>query len=348
MGVAVEPCEAALTVILVLVLLAIPLPSLGQQPAKVYRMGWLVTGRFETTPQNCPLKGSPFWQTWIEALRERGYIQGQNLVLECRYTEGRDERASAFAAELVSLKVDLIVASGTNQVRAAKQATSTIPIVMYNVIEPVRRGLVASLARPGGNVTGLSDTPGVEVYGKYLQLLKEAVPTASRVASLRYSRALPSPDSAWAREIDSGLETEAQVLGVTLQSYRVQDPEELEGAFAAMTKARAEALLVVPHPFFGAHTQRIVDLAAQSRLPAMYPDRQHVVAGGLMAYAVDELEILRRLGAYVDRIFKGAKPGDLPVEQPTEFGLILNLKTAKALGLRIPRTLLIQADEVIR
>jgi putative ABC transport system substrate-binding protein len=279
-------------------------------------------------------------------MRERGYTLGQNLAIECRYTEGRDERAPAFAAELVNLKVDLILAGNTNQVRAAKEATSTIPIVMWGVIDPVRRGLVASLARPGGNITGLTDDAGLEILGKYLELLTQAVPTASRVAVLR-PPASTSGDPA-AADWWSLLQTEARALGVTLQSYRVRDPEDLEGAFAAMTKARAEALLVVPSPFFDFHARRIVDLAAHSRLPAMYPDRQHVELGGLMAYAVDDRETPRRLAAYVDRILKGAKPGDLPVEQPTRFMLILNLKTAKALGLTIPLTLLIQAEEVIR
>ena len=345
-GVAVKPGEGVLSLILVLTLLAVPVPSPGQQPEKVFRIGWLSTGRYETTPRNCPLKGNPYWQAWVEGLRERGYIEGQNLVIECRYTEGRDERAPAFAAELVSLKPDLIVASGTNQVRAVKQATSMIPIVMKEVIEPVRRGLVASLARPGGNVTGLTGTAGVEIYGKYLQLLKEAVPTVSRVAALGYSRTSSEP--AWGREIEREIEAEARALGVTLQSYAVRDPEELEGAFSAMTKARAGALLVVPHPSFATNAQRIVDLAAHSRLPAIYSDRPFVEAGGLMAYAVDELKTMRHLGAYVDRILKGAKPGDLPVEQPTEFELIINLKTANALGLTIPPTLLIQAEGVIR
>jgi ABC-type uncharacterized transport system substrate-binding protein len=277
-------------------------------------------------------------------MRERGYTLDQNLTIECRYTDGKNERAAAFAAELVDLKVDLIVAANTNQVRAAMNATRTIPIVMYAVIDPVSRGLVASLARPGGNVTGLTDDAGLEILGKYLELLKQAVPTVSRVAALRNQGAMGDPSLAWG----TILETEARALGVTLQSYVVQAPEDLEGAFAAMTRAKAEALLVVPSPFFGYHRKRIIGLAAQSRLPAMYPDRPDVEAGGLMAYAVDDLETARRLAAYVDRLLKGAKPGDLPVEQPTRFILILNLKTAKALGLTIPPTLLLQADEVIR
>jgi len=312
-------------------------------------MGWLINGLTpkDPTPRNCPHKAEPFWQASMEAFRERGYVQGQNLVIECRWTEGQDERAPALAVELVNLKVDLIVATATNQVRAAKQATSTIPIVMWGVIDPVRRGLVGSLAYPGGNVTGLADDAGLEILGRRLQLLAQAVPTVSRVAAL-HPPSGATPDPATTPLWRTILEAEARALGVTLQSYRVQGSEELEGAFAAMAKARAEALLVVPHPFFGVHAQRIVNLAARNRLPAIYPDRFHVHAGGLMAYAADELETARRLPAYVDRIFKGAKPGDLPVEQPTKFTLILNLKTAKALGLTIPPALLIQADEVIR
>ena len=338
--------SAIFIVALALCFLAVPLPSDGQSPAKVHRIGWLAggLGPKDATPQNCPRKGGPFWQAWVEGLRERGYTPGQNLIIECRYTEGRDERAPALAAELVNLKVDLIVASNTNQVRAAKNATSVLPIVMYGVIDPVRRGLVGSLARPGGNVTGLADDAGMEILGKYLQLLTQAVPKASRVAALRSPGALGDPSMVWG----SLLEAEARALGVTLQSYHVRGPEDLEGAFAAMTKARAEALLVVPAPFFGLHRHRIAALNAQHRLPAMYPDRADVEAGGLMAYAVDELETGRRVAAYVDRILKGARPGDLPVEQPTKFMLILNLKTAKALGLTIPSELLIQAEDVIR
>jgi len=345
-GISVKPHEAVLGVFLVLALLGTPVPSPGQQPVKIHRIGWLAGGQRpkDTNLQSCPRTGSPFRQAWAEELRARRYVQGQNVVIECRYTEGRNERAAALAAELVGLKVDLIVAGNTNQVRAAKEATSAIPIVMYGVIDPVGRGLVGSLPRPGGNVTGLADFTGLEMLGKYLQLLTEAAPGISRVAALRNPGALGDSASLWG----GILEADAWALGVTLQSYLVRNPEELEGAFSAMRKARAEALLVVPSPFFPLHRQRIVDFAAQSRLPAMYPDRADVEAGGLMAYAVDELETARRLAAYVDRILKGARPGDLPVEQPTRFELILNLKTARNLGLAIPRTLLIQADEVIR
>ena len=338
--------EVVLGVLLMLVLLAAPVPSLGQQPGKVYRIGWLWSSRPETDPRVCWRKPSPFRQAWTEAMQGRGYTLGQNLILECRYTEGREERAIPFASELVNLKPDLILASGTSQVRAVKQATTSIPVVMHDVIEPVRRGLVASLARPGGNVTGVTDTAGVEIYAKFLQLLKEAVPTISRVALLRYAAASREPG--WMSEVNKEIEAEARALGVVLRPYYVTAPEELEDAFVAMTKARSDAFLLMPHPYWGTHIQRIVDFAARSRLPAMYPDKSNAEIGGLMAYAVDPLDTGRRIAQYADRIFKGAEPGDLPVEQPTKFTLILNLKTAKALGLTIPSALLIQAEEVIR
>ncbi len=346
MDVTVKTSATLISLSLALILLTAPVPSLGQQTGKVYRIGRLAGGLSpnEVTPQNCPRKGGAFWEGWVAGLRDRGYVQGQNLVVTCRYTEGLNERAQALAAELVALKLDLIVAANTNQVRAAKQATSTIPIVMHGVIDPVRRGLVSSLARPGGNVTGLTDDAGLEILGKYLQLLMQTVPTATRIAALRNRGALGDPSTLWG----GVLEEEAQALGVTLQPYLVGNSEELEAAFAGLTKARAEALLVVPSPFFVMYRHRIVGLAAQHRLPAMYPDREDVEAGGLMAYALDEGESGRRVAAYVDRILQGAKPGELPVEQPTKFTLILNLKTAKALGLTIPPALLIQAEEVLR
>jgi putative tryptophan/tyrosine transport system substrate-binding protein len=326
-----------------LTLLAAPMPSHGQQPVKVYRIGWLSNAppaATDTDPQRCPMTGNPNWQAWVEGLRERGYVPGQNLVIECRWTEGRAERAPALAAELVGLKPDLIVVFSTANVRAANQATSTIPIVMTGVIDPVGRGLVASLAQPGGNVTGLTDTFR-EMDGKRLQLLKEAVPTVSRVAVLSHPGATPEP--AFQRD----RETAAQALGATLQVYDIRDPADFDGAFAAMTKARAEALFLATDPFWWLHRQRIIALAAQSRLPAIYHDREFVTAGGLMSYDVNRPAIFRRLGFYVDKIVNGAKPGDLPVEQPTKFDLIVNLKAVKALGLTIPQSLLMRADEVI-
>lgn len=338
---------AVLTAGLAAALLVAPFASPGQQPGKIYRIGRLGGGPTpkEVTAQNCPRNGGGrFWEGWIAGLREFGYVQGQNLAITCRYTGGLNERAHALAAELVALKVDLIVASNTNQVRGAKQTTSTIPIVMHGVIDPVKRGLVASLARPGGNVTGLADDAGMEILGRYLQLLTQAVPTATRVATVHNPGALGDPSNLWG----SVLEEEARALGVTMQPYLARNPEELEAAFAAMTRARPEALLLVPSPFFAIHRRRIIEFAAKHRLPAMYVDREDVEAGGLMAYALDERESGRRVAGYVDRILKGAKPGELPVEQPSKFTLILNLKTAKALGLTIPSAFLIQAEEVIR
>jgi putative ABC transport system substrate-binding protein len=334
-----KPREIALSVILALGLLAAPLPSDGQQPAKVYRIGFLVGG--PATPVS-PTQARNR-EAVVEGLREHGYIEGQNLVIERRYTDGQDERAPSLAAELVSLKPDLIVAHGTAQVRAVKEASSTMPIVMTGVMYPVQRGLVASLAHPGGNVTGLTDTAGLEIGGKRLQLLKEAVPKVSRVAVLYYSGG--QSEIANLREL---FEAAARALGVTLHNYVVENPEELEGAFAAMTKAREEALLVSPHPFTGTQAGRIVGLAAKSRLPAMYPFRAAVEAGGLMGYDLNRADFYRRVGFYVDKILKGANPGDLPVEQPTKFDLIINLNTAKALGLTIPKSLLSRANEVIR
>jgi len=331
-------------VVLALALLADPVPSLGQQPGKVYRIGYLSGNMFapteETHPQKCPIIGNPNWQAFVAGLRERGYIRGENVVVECRWTEGRAERAPGFAKELVDLKPDLMVATNTYSVRALKQATSTIPIVMTGVINPVERGLVPSLARPGGNVTGLTDTP-MEMEGKRLQLLKEAVPTVTRVAVLSHPGATPEP--AFQRE----RETAARALGVTPQVYDVRDPAEFAGAFDAMTQARVEALFVAADPFWWFHRHRIIALVAQHRLPAIYPDRDFVQAGGLLAYDVNRIATFRRLGFYVDRIFKGASPGDLPVEQPTKFDLFINGKTAKALGLTIPQSLLMRADEVI-
>jgi putative ABC transport system substrate-binding protein len=340
--------EAVLSVVLALGLLAAPVPSSGQPPAKVYRIGLLSTATppapTDTSPQHCPIKGDPLWQAMVEGLRERGYLPGQNLVIECRWTEGRDEHAPTLAAELVSLKVDLIVTIGNPATRAAKQATSTIPIVMVLVLDPVGFGIVASLAHPGGNLTGLAEAAGAEIAGKRLQLLKEAVPTVARVAILGYSADLVSRYGSYWTETQAA----ARALDLTLQSVGVQDPKDLEGAFSTMTKARAEALLVLPSPPMYIHAQRIVALAAQSRLPAMYPDRDFVEAGGLLSYAVNGAAIRRRVGFYVDRILTGAKPGDLPVEQATKFDLLINLKTAKALGLTIPQSLLDRADEVIQ
>ena len=341
-----KPRAALLGAILALPLLAVPFPSDAQQPGKVYRIGYLGVGPAPTkqTPQHCPSQPDAWWQALVEGLREHGYIEGQNLLIECRWRGKPEERAPALAAELVSLKPDLIVAESTVNVRAAKQATTEIPILMVGVIDPVQRGLVPSLAHPGGNVTGLTETVGTQQEGKRLQLLKEAVPKVSRVAVLTHAGSGPPEPNPFRREREAA----ARTLGLTLQSYGVQEPTEFAAAFTAMTKAGAEALFVEPDPLWGDYEQQIVALAAQSRLPAVYPWREFVQAGGLLAYDVDDRAIVRRLGAYVDKIFHGAKPADLPVEQPTKFELLINLKTAKSLGLTIPQSIMIRADEVIR
>jgi len=317
-------------------LLAAPLAAGAQQRAKVYRIG--VLGNL--APPAPP--AARLWEAFAEGMRERGYYEGQNFVRESRWTGGRLERSQSLAAELVGLKVDLIVAVGTAAVRAVKEATSVIPIVMVYVIDPVAGRLVDNLGRPGGNVTGVAFGAGVEIVGKHLELLKEAVPKVSRVAVL--TDPTHPLDADYRRET----QTAAGALGLTPQFHEVRGPGDLEGAFHAMTGARAGALLVLTQPFAFVHAGRIADLAARSRLPAIYPFRECVEAGGLMAYAANAPEMFRRAATYVDKILKGAKPADLPVEQPTKFELVINLKTAKALGLTIPQSLLLRADEVIQ
>ena len=242
----------------------------------------------------------------------------------------------------MSLKPDIIVTASTPAAHAAKQATSAIPIVMAYALDPVGEGLVASLARPGGNVTGLTFVVGPEIVGKDLELLKETVPKVSRVA------VLVGPASRNSAILLRETQAAARVLAVKLQLLEVRSPNELEGAFAAMTRGRANALLVLPAPLIFVHARRIVDLAAKSRLPAVYPFRESVEAGGLMAYAANAPDMFRRAAVYVDKILKGAKPADLPVEQPTRFELVINMKTAKALGLTIPPSVLVRADHVIQ
>ncbi len=341
-----KPRVITLSVALAFALLLTSVLTHSQQPAKVYRIGYLgnsAPAPTDQTPQGCPMQGDQTWQAFVEGLRDHGYTPGQNLVIECRWTQGQAERAPALAAELVSLTPDLLVAtSGWASLQAAKQATSTIPIVLVNVNDPVGQAPVANLAHPGGNVTGLSGTVGMEIGVKRLQLLKEAAPNVSRVAFLRYIGGGASPG------FSERLEAAARALGVTLQFYGVRAPDELEGAFAAMTQAQADALFVEDWAFFSVHAQRIVDLAAQHRLPAVYAGGFYVRSGGLMSYGVDNPAIRRRVGFYVDQIFHGANPGDLPVELPTKFELVINLKTAKALGLTIPQSLLSRADEVIQ
>ncbi len=338
-GLRIRP-RALLTAGLALGFLAAPLPSDAQQPGKVYRIGWLGanSGGGETDAHGCPKQGLPDWQAGLEGLRERGYVRGQNLIIECRWTEGRSERAYQLAWELVGLKPDLIVAVGGN-VRVVKQITRTlpIPIVMVGTLDP-EGWLVDTLAHPGGNLTGLAYTAGLELFGKQLQLLKEAAPKASRVTILTYG-GLPS--------YQGELNVAARALGLTLQSRDLWAPETLAGDFAKMITAGVDALVGEPSPVFFAYRQQISDLALQHRLPSMFAYRGLTEAGALMSYGPNEPTLYRRLAFYVDKIFKGANPGDLPVEQPTKYELIINLKTAKVLGLTIPQSVLMRADEVI-
>jgi len=336
--------RAGLGVMLALGLAACPATA-ETQPGKVYRVGFLSFSpppTAERTPQQCPIKGNSNWEAMVEGLRDHGYVPGRNLVIECRYPEGQEDRARSLAAEFVDMKVDLIVAASTLNVRAAKQATSTVPIIMAGVMDPVRRGLVESLARPGGNVTGPAEDAGTQIVGKYLQLVREIAPRISRVAVLAYL--LDPPERVHYQDMEAA----AAALGMTLSYHRLREPAQLDEAFAAMVTEGAEALVVLPHAFMGINAKRIVGLAMQSRLPAVFPFREHAQVGGLLVYDVDRARIYRRIGAYADKIFKGAKPADIPVEQPTKFDFIVNARTARALGIAIPQAMLLRADEVIQ
>src|SRR5215472_12911279 len=321
-------------VILVLGFLGAPLAPEAQPPTHVHRIGVLASSTREQDQGYM----EPYF---LEGMRALGYVEGQNFVLEYRWAEGRYERLPDLAAELVRLKVDVLMVSTTPAALAAKQATTTIPIMMVGVADPVGSGLVASLARPGGNVTGLPSL-SPELAGKQLEFLKAVRPTVSRVAILW------NPANPVHALIVRAADVAAQALGVQLHPVEVRGPEAFDSAFAAMTSAHAGALFVVPDRIFRQHRRRLAELAAMSRLPTMYYVREYVEAGGLMSYGTNARDIYRRAATYVDKILKGTKPADLPVEQPMKFELVINLKTAEALGLTIPPTLLFQADEVIR
>jgi putative ABC transport system substrate-binding protein len=278
------------------------------------------------------------------ALRELGYIEGQNIAIEYRYAEGKLDQAPEYAADLVRLKVDVIVVAGGDPwIRAAKNATKTIPIVMVGVgADPVEAGLVESLARPGGNVTGITNL-GPELGGKRLELLKEAVPKVARVAVL-HDPASPGT----AREMKEVLPVAARALGLTVQAWDVRAADGFEKVFAALSKERPDGLYALAGPLVRANRKRIADLALKSRLPSMHAIRESVDAGGLMYYGADVADSYRRVAYYVDKILKGAKPADLPVERPTKFELVINQKTAKQIGLTIPQKVLARADRVIR
>jgi putative ABC transport system substrate-binding protein len=297
----------------------------------VPRVGYLESGS---------AAGTPFDEAFRDGLRDLGWVEGQSVVLEIRAAEGKYERLPELAAELVRLKVDVIFASSTPAAVAAKRASGTIPIVIGRVADPVQSGLVASLARPGGNVTGWTHQ-GLEMRVKYLDLLKEAVPDATRIGILW------NPGNPIHGPSLKSMESTAQALGVELHPVAVGKPEEIEDAFSTLARRRVQALTVFQDGMFLAHTPQIVALAARGRLPTMYGATEMARAGGLMGYGVNLPRMYRRGASFVDRILRGAKPADLPVEQPTMFELVVNLKTAGALGLTVPPSILARADEVI-
>ena len=303
----------------------------AQQPGKVARIGLLSVG-FEPSPVS---------EAFVGGLRELGYIEGRNIAIEYRHGQGRFDRLPELAAEMVRLKVDVIFARGLSAAKAAKDATRTIPIVMVGS-DPVAGGLVASLARPGGNVTGL-DLTWQELSEKYLELLKEVVPGFSHVAVIW------DPDAAGSSLRFTEIKGAAQTLRVRLQSLEVRgsDPD-FESALKTATKGRAQGVIVVSNPVYRTHRTRLVNLTGKSRLPAVYDDREFVDAGGLMSYGANYADLYRRAATYVDKILKGAKPADLPVERPTKFELVINLKAAKQIGLTIPQSVLYRADKVIK
>ena len=305
----------------------------AQQPKKVALICYL-----GSTVSGAEINMKPF----RERLREIGYIEGQNITIDYRYWEGKVERLPDLAAEFVRLNCDVIVTQGTEAAEAAKKVVKTIPVVLAFVGgDAVRRGIVASLARPGGNITGLTNV-GAQLYGKRLELLKETVPKLSRVAFL-WSPTNPSADD----ELKE-VETVARFLRVGLQSIEVKGPDDIEGVFQAATKKRAQALLPGGGGFLGAHYNRIVELAAKSRLPAMYTNTRFVEAGGLMAYGEDRAEMFRRAAEIVDKVLKGTKPADIPVERPKKFDFVINLKVAKQIGFTVPPEVLARASRIIR
>src|SRR5262245_28485955 len=304
----------------------------AQQPKKLPRIGFLAPGSSSSD--------SPRIDPFRQGLRELGYTEGQNIVIELRFAEGKSERLSVLLAELIQLKVDVIVLSGTPAAQVAKQATTTIPIVMGTSADPVGTQLVASLARPGGNVTGLS-TLGSDLSGKRLELLKEVVPGVSRIA------VLSNPTNQSVPALLRETEIAAQSLGVQVQFLETRAPNELNKVFVAI-KERSRALMVVPDPMLFAQRKRLSDLAAKNRLPTMAEWEEFVQAGGLMSYGPSFREMFRRAAAYVDKILKGRTPADLPVEQPTKFEFVINLKTAKQIGVTIPPNVLARADKVIK
>jgi putative tryptophan/tyrosine transport system substrate-binding protein len=320
---------------LCVLLLALCLPAQAQQTAKIPRIGYLVTAG---NPGDLDSPDRAFRQ----GLRDLGYVEGQNILVEYRYLEGKRDRIPNILAELVNLKVDALVASTPPAIRAAKQATQTIPIVMVTTNDPVATGIVDSLARPGGNITGLTRLTR-DLSGKRVELLREVVPKMSRVAVLTVADTT-SPGLALKE-----YEAAARALKIPLRSLEVHGPNpDLEGAFRDAAKGRVNGLITATNLLLTPHVKTIADLAIKNRLPSMYERSFYVEAGGLMSYATSDADIFRRAAVYVDKILKGTKPADLPVEQPTKFELVINLKTAKQIGLTIPQSVLFRADKVIR
>jgi putative tryptophan/tyrosine transport system substrate-binding protein len=305
-----------------------PLGALAQEPGKIWRMGFIAQGY------------EKFYDALFEGLRELGYAEGRNLIVERRYAEGRAERFPEFAAEMIRLKVDIIVVSTTPAALAVKNATTTIPVVFPNAISPVESGVVASLAHPGGNVTGGAAQTAI-LSTKRLAILKEVVPGLSRGAVL-WNAANPALAYPWRQTQGAAGE-----LGVTLQSIEVRDPKDIETAFAMMSQDHFDALIVLQDALTLQHRREIIEFSIEKRLPGMFVAKEWVVAGGLMSYGESLPDMYRRGAYFVDKILKGAKPADLPVEQVTKFELVLNLKTAKAMGLVIPANFLATADDVI-
>jgi putative tryptophan/tyrosine transport system substrate-binding protein len=312
--------------------LALSLPAYAQQQQKVPRIGFISTASLSALASRL--------HAFRQGLRDLGYVEGRNLAIEYRSAEGNIDRLPELAAELVRIKIDCIVTAGAAPTRAAKQATGAIPIIMANNADPVNEGLVASLARPGGNITGLTNTAS-DLAGKRLELLKEAIPKLSRVTFFSDVRRLSSSDL-------EGTEAGALLLKLRINSVAVKSFEELENRFRSIVKARADAFIADRGGFFVTHQKELVELAVKYRLPGMYPEQEFVLAGGLMTYATSISDLYRRAAFYVDKILKGTKPGDLPVEQPTKFELIINLKAAKQIGLTIPPNVLARADKVIK
>jgi putative ABC transport system substrate-binding protein len=309
-------------------------PAEAQQPTRIPRIGYLSSGSGAAD--------LPRAEAFRQGLRDLGYVEGKNIAIDYRRAEGKLNRLPDLAADLVAMKVDVIVTGGNSAIRAAKNATTAIPIVMPHTADPVGDGFVVSLARPGGNITGLTSAAGYELSGKRLELLKETIPKADRVAVLR------DPANIGTAQSLKATEAAARSLKVHVESLEVRNSKDFEGVFQAAATKHVDALIVLAGGLFNSHQSRIVNLASKSRLPAMYSEREYVLVGGLVSYATNIEDLYRRAATYVDKILKGAMSADLPVEQPTKFELVINLKTAKQIGLTIPPNVLARADRVIK